>query len=523
MKRTTDGRIPVLSAFAVLTACGIVVCSVAAQTEFDSDPAPGQIIVIVDEEGDAEIHRMDTGNDGEVNPDGTLPDLLYVSIGGWVPVAADVDPFAGGWTDAAAPDLLRLDMVFSGLVNPCGPLGVGYDDYIPFMYGDSPLLGYLEIDVDGNIDTGGTIGGAAINRYLGTVGRFGGLPAQPMTDRAAMSGIDHDHDFFTPPFVERSGEDFALALCSCFEQTVIELDMEDDGSFDPGNQWLVHSRFFPRASGYIGASGVDGGSVAGAYDPHIDILFSHDIDRNWTTVSLVYPLTQQGAADMMGADTAESIDTIVDNQFSMQEAIVDLIVSSQRTDLPPAEETLIIGWADYVPDDAVLFLNPDGWRVTAVFGMPYVEEGEGFLVWTDVGGDWLRGDLNGDRIAGQLDRTLVEGYIAALDGTEADADAVVNGQVVVPDFSANFAAHDIGGDGVVGQEDVGYYGQGPSGLLGDADNDGDVDQADLGILLAAYGTVEGDAFFNSDADFDRDGQVNQTDLGILLANYGISG
>jgi glucose/arabinose dehydrogenase/plastocyanin len=48
---------------------------------------------------------------------------------------------------------------------------------------------------------------------------------------------------------------------------------------------------------------------------------------------------------------------------------------------------------------------------------------------------------------------------------------------------------------------------------GDLDGDGDVDQADLGILLAA---------FNSDAggDLDGDGDTDQADLGILLANFG---
>ncbi|MCK4873179.1 MAG: hypothetical protein KAS72_10675 [Phycisphaerales bacterium] len=48
---------------------------------------------------------------------------------------------------------------------------------------------------------------------------------------------------------------------------------------------------------------------------------------------------------------------------------------------------------------------------------------------------------------------------------------------------------------------------------GDLDGDGDVDQADLGILLAAYGISDG-------GDCDGDGDTDQADLGILLANYG---
>jgi hypothetical protein len=51
------------------------------------------------------------------------------------------------------------------------------------------------------------------------------------------------------------------------------------------------------------------------------------------------------------------------------------------------------------------------------------------------------------------------------------------------------------------------------GVEGDLDGDGCVGQADLGILLAAYGQNDG-------GDLDGDGQTGQADLGILLANYG---
>jgi hypothetical protein len=48
---------------------------------------------------------------------------------------------------------------------------------------------------------------------------------------------------------------------------------------------------------------------------------------------------------------------------------------------------------------------------------------------------------------------------------------------------------------------------------GDLDGDGDVDQSDLGILLASYLVDDG-------GDVDGDGDTDQSDLGILLANYG---
>ncbi|MCK4873410.1 MAG: hypothetical protein KAS72_11850 [Phycisphaerales bacterium] len=50
------------------------------------------------------------------------------------------------------------------------------------------------------------------------------------------------------------------------------------------------------------------------------------------------------------------------------------------------------------------------------------------------------------------------------------------------------------------------------GTPGDLDGDGDVDQSDLGILLAAYQ-------IDDTGDLDCDGDTDQSDLGILLANY----
>ena len=57
-------------------------------------------------------------------------------------------------------------------------------------------------------------------------------------------------------------------------------------------------------------------------------------------------------------------------------------------------------------------------------------------------------------------------------------------------------------------------------LPGDVDGDGDVDLADLQLLLAAYGTFSGDPAYNADADFDADGDVDLADLQFLLSNYG---
>jgi hypothetical protein len=53
-------------------------------------------------------------------------------------------------------------------------------------------------------------------------------------------------------------------------------------------------------------------------------------------------------------------------------------------------------------------------------------------------------------------------------------------------------------------------------LAGDLDGDGDVDQSDLGILLADWGCTGG----GCSGDCDGDGDTDQSDLGILLAHWG---
>jgi len=54
----------------------------------------------------------------------------------------------------------------------------------------------------------------------------------------------------------------------------------------------------------------------------------------------------------------------------------------------------------------------------------------------------------------------------------------------------------------------------------DPDGDGDWDQSDLGIVLAAWCSHEGDPNWNENADLDGDGHVGYGDLSILLAYWG---
>jgi hypothetical protein len=89
--------------------------------------------------------------------------------------------------------------------------------------------------------------------------------------------------------------------------------------------------------------------------------------------------------------------------------------------------------------------------------------------------------------------------------------------------------------GTVGQPDSGQELAGGSFTLiggfwpgltipcpGELTGDGKVDQSDLGVLLAAYGTCPGDPSYNAAAGaLAGDPCVTQADLGVLLAAYGI--
>ena len=60
----------------------------------------------------------------------------------------------------------------------------------------------------------------------------------------------------------------------------------------------------------------------------------------------------------------------------------------------------------------------------------------------------------------------------------------------------------------------------PTQCHGDADCDGYVGPADSNILVAAFGTSQGDPNYNPCADFDRDGDVDTADQNILLSWWG---
>jgi hypothetical protein len=55
--------------------------------------------------------------------------------------------------------------------------------------------------------------------------------------------------------------------------------------------------------------------------------------------------------------------------------------------------------------------------------------------------------------------------------------------------------------------------RGGSNLASDIDNDGDVDAADLSVLLSSWGPMTGPG------DINRDGSIDAADLSILLSDW----
>ncbi len=471
----------------------------------------------IDGFGDAEIRRTDPGCDGPIRPDSVLPDVLRVKISGWRAFDALQDPYTGVVQRRDA-NLFRLDVTFAGLVNPSGTSGIGTDPFEPFRFGPSPVLGFLEIDIDSDKDTGGELDGAAELRYLANVARFGGLPEDSIGQRAARGGAgpggcgDHDLNFWTAPFFERSGEDFSLVLCGCHQVTIVSRTGGDqDNTFEPGETWIIRSRYFQRAAGYQKASGVFGGSDFGLYDPEVNLRFSHDIASDITTITLVEALTMAGAAELTG-EPEQPIDSEIGpfSHHSVVEAVLDLIKNASR--LQGEVRVLTERWDDKKAEDV---LEPDDWEATAIFGTSYEFEDESLYVWTDVGFAARPCDLNADEKIDDLDVSAYESALQSMDGSSCDADGVVDGRFVVAGCGPNFSLYDLDGNGAIESQDRALFCKGD--LTGSSDprdpgygsRDGDVDADDFFYFLDQFASAN-----LAEADLTTSSDPNQSDYGL---------
>ena len=468
-------------------------------------------VTLIDEHGDASPRPTHAGGGGVFDP-AAAPDLLSLRVSAWSATAPASDPYVGVEIDSSTAHLFRIDLVFDGVINPPGPLGLGMGAFNPTRFGDRPLYGALEIDVDKDSNSGGELEPIATSRFLANVARFGGLPETSFGDRAARSSADYDGNFFSGPFFERNGAEFTLILCGCFDPAVVTEGGDQDGGFDAGEVWLVEGRFLERMQAIRQWSGVGGGSDLGLYDPIVRLRFAHDIADDETTVTLVYALDMIGAAQLAD-ESVQFSDFDVANHSSIEEAIDDLIETAEGAGGPiqnNAVENLVEQWNGEETHD---FLDPVDWDINAIFGTAYTSPTNSLYVWSDVGFGVTRGDFTTDALISSTDRDALTDEIALLDGTASDGDGVVNGAVTIIGHPANFSVYDLEYDGVLDQGDVDLF-DSIAPLPEDLNGDCIVDTADLGILISEFGTT---GIF---ADINKDGVVDTADLGILISGFG---
>ncbi|MCA9310713.1 MAG: hypothetical protein KDA21_05860 [Phycisphaerales bacterium] len=469
--------------------------------------ASGEPLLLTDTAGDAAIRRTDPGLDGPL-PTGTPPDLLSIRLSGWLPTQPTVDPWTGQDVSGENADLFRLDVAFAGRINPPGPVGLGGQPFDPLRFGDSPVFGFIEFDVDHDARTGGECSGAAI-RYTANAARFGSRPPAPYAANCATRSQHVDGSFASEPRIERTGAEFTLALCGCHQVTLVSESLTPDAIFEPGETWIVRSRFFQRCGGFEDASAAFGGSFFGLYDPWVDLRFRHDIATDRTTVSLVFPLTMQGAALLTG-EPLQPADLDVSNHVSVQEALEDIIAGAAFPP-PGCGGALVAEWDD---DNVYDHLDPTEWDVIPLVGIAYTTPEAALYAWTDFGFGDLPGDFNGDGTVDSLDVDEFDAELAALDGTATDADGTTNGIYLLANPGPDFSLYDVNNDGQVDAADRPAV---TPVIPGDVDGDCHVDFTDLNILLAHWAMTPADL---EDGDLNDDNHVDFADLNLLLANWG---
>lgn len=479
----------------VLAACSAST-ALAQSTRVWTDPA-----------ADTVLRRTDVGNSADPLANAVRPDLLSVTIGGWSTSTPVSDPFSrttGAFVAAAGAHMLRLDVVFAGLVNPPGPISVSSSFHFPQQFGPSPLYAYIDFDVDNDFNTGGEA--SLTDTCLAQAARFGARP-QALASRAITGVTDYEADCFTEPYFRRTGAEFALSLCGCFEPSLISQTGNMNGLMDAGETFVIRGPFFLRTSGYQDASLSFGGNFPGTYDPQINLQFKHSTSDNNTTVSLVFPLTMHGYALLNGLQTDPPANHNVSDAFSVYEALRDVIVFCNTQNVSGCAYPIAQGWTGR---DANNYLNVTTWRANALVGTTYAAPPQsGFYVWTDIGFDALYKDVNGDGLITAADRAAVIEYINRYDGDGfEDADFTVNGSVQIRMFAFYYSTFDINYDGFVDSNDLSMF---PSTCRVNWDGIGGVNSDDFFAFI--------NDFFQLQADFNLDGATNSADFFAFMNEF----
>ena len=460
--------------------------------------------VFNDPAGDAVIRRTDLGNDAPLPPGYEPIDLLQLRLEGWETSTPQSDPYTGTTTGGDA-DLVRVQIILDGLVCPPGPLGIDQQGsaFDPYRYGDRPLFGYIEIDIDDQKNTGGEFTPLANNRYLANVGRFGLSPQGSLSERMVRNAGDFDTIFSTEPQFERTGGEFAITLCGCFTPTIVSQSGDMDSIFDPGETWVVRGRFFQRFIAFQAMSDLFGGFEDGLFEPPVDLRFEHDTHSDQTTVTMIFPITNTGSAQLRG-EAVQGIDLNTANQTSIFEALDDLIYNSEYAtgDL----RDMVDNWRGRDLED---YQRPRDWFAHAIVGTsPTVKDPAALFVWTDTGFNEVLGDFNDDDTSDSLDTQILQNTITTLDGTTGDSDGVVNGEVGIAQFARSFNLLDLNYDGVISESDLGSP-PCPADLTGD----GLLNFFDISAFLGAFSAHD------PSADFTGDGQFNFFDVSAFLSAF----
>lgn len=518
-----------------------------------NDAAAG---IVVTDAGTPLPRRQDGG--GTIAPTGVnkLPDLVQFTYGYWHPFFASNgstlgppsdldDPYDGQWESGG--EFLRINLVFDGLINPAGPID---GEYTPHQYGQSPVYGFVELDIDGDIDTGGeTL--QPVFRYLANVGRFGGLPRGALyADRVAFDGIPIDADPGTSPMIDRSGEDLHLYLGGGEQDIVGIYDVENDvtlcngatdcqsnaaiGTFAAGDTWDVFGRFVSLAHGY---EPFLPGTI---YAPVVRLRFRHLANVDLTMVSLVFPLTNAAWADATGVrDETPALNFQPDDGHSLQEALFVLQQgAAQNINAADPYRLLIDAWScDYGFDttacraQSAAFVGAlPTWRptvlISTVLASAPLSTTAGVFVPTSVFPAPKPGDFNGDGFATRTDAALLADFVSQTDGTADDAGPGGDLAVEIVDFGPNFSMYDVNYDGFVDADDYARVDQ----MYGDFDNDSDIDLFDVVRLQQCQSTaaLNPGALRNTaclDAfDINHDQKIDANDLDAIdFSAAGMSG
>lgn len=416
--------------------------------------ASAQTQVAYDPPADAVIRRTDAGNNDPINPlVQRLPDIMELHLGRVVQPANHNDEIRGPYR--ANNGTMRFELVLKGLINPPGPIGYGQTPvYNPVLYGPSPLYGFIEFDIDGDENTGGEID-YPYSRYLGNVARFGGIPHVPkLVNRAAEDYSDFDNDISTPPFVDRSGEEFHLTFLA-EDINAIVVVMESSGGnpslFEAGEVWDIHARWFHRAHGWEPFLYLCW-EQSGEYEPDVIVRFSHSVTTDQTTVTLMYPLTNDGQSPEDAICTrGTTYDGCPNNENSVLEALAELqACAANPIDPWNPDFVMLQNWATKNPNN---FLVPETWRMTALVGSALLMEPAvgGHYVWTDVWPNPRHGDFNGDCQIDPADTAKLWNYIQKHDGQyDFDDDgSSTNNSILLHYFAQGCCMYDTDYDGVV--------------------------------------------------------------------------